>query len=31
MHLNGLNVYLREDVDSVPLKIIDPKGGLSDG
>jgi len=31
MHQNGLNVYLRENVDGVPLKIIDPRGGLSDG
>ena len=31
MHRNGLNVYLREDIDGVPLKIIDPRGGMTDG
>lgn len=31
MHQNGLNVYLREDIDGVPLKIIDPRGGMTDG
>lgn len=27
MHQSGLNVYLREDINSVPLEIIDPKRG----